>query len=87
MTLRNQAFFCILIPLIFIYYTKIALADYFKAIFTQTYDDNEYQNYNQEQITLNQSDNNLKDEILLNGQIFNNGQKSGKNKKQSSNKG
>ena len=32
MTLRNQTFFCILMPIVIIYYTKLALADYIRAL-------------------------------------------------------
>eukprot|EP00347_Sterkiella_histriomuscorum_P016967 403351167 len=41
-SLRNQTFFCILVPIVIIYYTKLTLQDYIKSLFNKHYYD--YQN-------------------------------------------
>ena len=37
MSLRNQTFFCLLLPIVIIYYTKLTLHDYIRAFCTRRY--------------------------------------------------
>lgn len=39
MSLRNQTFFCLLVPIVIIYYTKLTLEDYIKALFSRHYEE------------------------------------------------
>jgi len=39
MSLRNQTFFCILVPIMIVYYTKLALEDYINSIFSRSKDE------------------------------------------------
>jgi hypothetical protein len=39
MSLRNQTFFCILVPIVIIYYTKLTLEDYIKSLFSKHYEE------------------------------------------------
>ena len=39
MSLRNQTFFCILVPIVIIYYTKLTLEDYIKSLFSKHFNE------------------------------------------------
>lgn len=69
MSLRNQTFFCILVPIVIIYYTKLTLEDYIKSLFSKHYNDENWEELNY--LTENSNIDNLyKNNQLTNPNFF-----------------